>query len=285
MENDADLKIYRKRKWREKFFLAAVFISAITVTLPLIAILLYVLIQGIGAVNLDFFTQLPVPAGEAGGGMANAIVGSFIIVAIACAIGLPIGILAGLWLAEYGKGGKGFLVRYANDVLSGIPSIVIGIFVYTILVLTLRRFSAIAGSVALAIILIPTVTKTTEEIVLMVPNSLREAALALGLPKWKVTLQVVFKTAWNGIFTGIMLAVARIVGETAPLLFTSFNNQFWSFAVDQPMASMTVQIFNYSISPFADWHSKAWAGSLVLVTTILAITLLVRKFSKRIYYA
>lgn len=275
---------FRKRKLKEKIFLYGVFLAAVIAVLPLLSILAYVLLQGISSLNLDFFTKLPVPAGEAGGGMANAIVGTFIIILLACVVGLPVGILSGIWLAEYGKGKRGFIIRYANDVLSGIPSIVIGIFVYSLLVITLRRFSALAGGVALAIIMVPIISKTTEELIKMVPTTMRESALALGIPQWKVTWYIVFRTAWNGIFTGIMLAVARVSGETAPLLFTSFNNQFWSFAVDQPMASMTVQIFNYSISPFNDWHAKSWGGSLVLVVIILAITLTVRRFSKRINY-
>ncbi|MBI5701575.1 phosphate ABC transporter permease PstA [Candidatus Saganbacteria bacterium] len=284
MENEANIKIFKLRKLKEKLFLYGVFSAALIAVVPLISILAYVFFQGISSLNLDFFTSLPVPAGEAGGGIANAIAGTFIIVLLACVVGLPVGILSGIWLAEYGEGKRGFVIRYTNDVLAGIPSIVIGIFIYAIFVLAMRRFSAIAGGVSLAIIMIPTITKTTEELIRMVPISLWESALALGISQWRVTWYVVFRTAWSGIFTGIMLAVARVSGETAPLLFTSFNNQFWNFAVDQPMASMTVQIFNYSISPFNDWHSKSWGASLVLVAIILMITLTVRRFSKRIYY-
>jgi phosphate transport system permease protein len=199
-------------------------------------------------------------------------------------VGLPIGILGGIWLAQFGNNKRGFAVRYAADVMSSIPTIVIGIFAYVLIVATMKRFSAIAGGFALGLIMIPTVTRTTEEMIRMVPRTLYEAGLALGIPEWKVTLRVVFRTAWNGIFTGIMLAVARIMGETAPLLFTAFNSMYWNVRIDQPMASMTVQIYNYAISPFADWHAKAWAGSLTLVFIVLAITLLVRKFSKRVRY-
>jgi len=284
MENHIERKSYLRRKLIDKIFIAFVYASAFLAVVPLLSILIYVFIQGISAINWAFFTSLPIPAGEIGGGIANGIVGTFIIVLIACLIGLPIGILGGLWLAEYGKGKTGFYIRYSADVLSGIPSIVIGIFAYTLLVLTLHRFSALAGGFALAVIMIPTITRTTEELIKLVPLSLRESALALGLPQWKVTWEIVFKTAWNGIFTGIMLAVARVAGETAPLLFTSFNNQFWSFRLDQPMASMTVQIFNYAIAPFSDWHAKAWAGSLTLVFIILAINLIVRRYSKRVEY-
>ncbi len=284
MENNFKRQSYIIRKYKERAFLAFVYASAVIAILPLISILGYVFIQGFSALNWQFFTHLPTPAGEVGGGIANGIVGTFIILSMASLFGLPIGVLGGIWLAEYGQGKTGFFIRYAADVLAGIPSIVIGIFIYTLFVLTMHRFSALAGGIALALIMIPTITRTTEELIKMVPLNLRESGLALGLPQWKVTWQIVFKTAWNGIFTGIMLAVARIAGETAPLLFTSFNNQFWSFALDQPMASMTIQIFNYAISPFEDWHAKAWAGALTLSAIILAINLLVRKYSKKVDY-
>ena len=227
---------------------------------------------------------MPAPVNEPGGGMGNAIIGTFIIVALSCLVGLPIGIFGGIWLALYGQGKRGFIIRYAADVLSGIPSIVIGIFAYVLIVATMKRFSAMAGGFALGIIMIPTITRTTEELVKMVPRSFYEAGLALGIPKWKVSLKIVLRTAWAGIFTGIMLAVARIMGETAPLLFTAFNSMYWNFRIDEPMASMTVQIYNYAISPFADWNAKAWAGSLVLVMLVLGTTVLVKKFSQRVYY-
>jgi phosphate transport system permease protein len=243
-----------------------------------------VFIKGITAMNFAFFTQLPVPVGDPGGGMANAIIGTFILVALACLVGLPIGIFGGIWLAQYGGGKRGFWIRYAADVLSSIPTIVIGIFAYVLIVMAMKRFSAIAGGFALGVIMIPTVTRTTEEMVKMVPRTLYEAGLALGLPEWKVILHVVFKSAWSGIFTGIMLSVARIMGETAPLIFTAFNTPYWCIRPDQAMASMTVQIYNYAISPYAEWHAKAWAGSLTLIFIVLGITLLVRKFSKRVTY-
>jgi len=284
MENNLKSKSYIKRKTKERIFIGAIYCAAIIAIIPLISIVGFILIEGVKALNFDFFTRLPTPAGQMGGGMANALVGSLMIIVLASLIGLPVGIFGGVWLAEYGKGKRGFLIRYSADVLSGIPSIVVGIFVYTLMVLFMRRFSAIAGGVALAIIMIPTITRTTEELVKMVPTSLREAALALGIPEWRVILFIVLRTAWNGIFTGVMLAIARVSGETAPLLFTSFNNQYWNFSFDQPTASMTVQIFNYAISPFQEWHSKAWAGSLTLVLIVLSITLTVRRFSKRISY-
>jgi phosphate transport system permease protein len=272
------------RKIKEKIFLVAVLACALIAVVPLFSVIGYVFFKGIAAIDLNFFTRLPAPVGEPGGGMGNAIVGTFILVGLACLVGLPIGILGGIWLAQFGNGKRGFFIRYAADVLSSIPTIVIGIFAYVLIVLTMRRFSAIAGGFALGMIMIPTVTRTTEEMVKMVPRTLYEAGLALGIPEWKVTLKVVFRTAWNGIFTGVILAVARVMGETAPLLFTAFNSMYWNLRIDEPMASMTVQIYNYAISPFAEWHAKAWAGSLTLVFIVLAITLLVRKFSKRVSY-
>ncbi|MEA3493516.1 MAG: phosphate ABC transporter permease PstA, partial [Candidatus Margulisiibacteriota bacterium] len=272
------------RKIKEKIFLIAILCCAVIAVVPLFSVIGYVFVKGIGAIDLNFFTQLPAPVGDPGGGMGNAIVGTIIIVALSCLVGLPVGILGGIWLAQFGSGKRGFFVRYAADVLSGIPSIVIGIFAYVLIVLTMKRFSAIAGGFALGMIMVPTVTRTTEEMIRMVPRSLYEAGLALGIPEWKVMIRVVFKTAWSGIFTGIMLAVARIMGETAPLLFTAFNNMYWNFRIDQPMSSMTVQIYNYAISPFTEWHAQAWAGSLTLVFAVLVITLLVRKFSKRVIY-
>ncbi|OGC03530.1 phosphate ABC transporter, permease protein PstA [candidate division WOR-1 bacterium RIFOXYA12_FULL_43_27] len=283
MENNTEIQS-KLRKIKERFFLAAVVLCALIAVVPLFSVIGYVFIKGISAVNLDFFTKLPVPVGDIGGGMGNAIVGTFILSGIACLVGLPVGIFGGIWLAQFGKGKRGFFIRYSADVLSSIPTIVIGIFAYVLLVATLKHFSAVAGGFALGIIMIPTVTRTTEEMVKMVPRNLYEAGLALGIPEWKVTLHIVFRTAWNGIFTGVMLSVARIMGETAPLIFTAFNTPYWSLRVDQPMASMTVTIYNYAISPFAEWHAQAWAGSLTLVFIVLSITLLVRKFSKRVVY-
>jgi phosphate transport system permease protein len=283
MENDWG-KNFFLRKFKNYLFLTFVLICTIVAVIPLFSIIGYVLIEGIGAINLDFFYKLPTPVGEVGGGMGNALVGTGILVLLACLIGLPVGIFGGIWLAQYGQGRKGFYIRYAADVLSSIPTIVIGIFAYILIVMTMKRFSAIAGGFALGIIMIPTVTRTTEEMVKLVPRSLYEAGLALGLPEWKVILRIIFRTAWSGVLTGIMLAVARVAGETAPLIFTAFNSPYWNLKLDQPMASMTVQIYNYAISPFQDWHAKAWAGSLTLVFIILGINLLVRRLSKRITY-
>jgi phosphate transport system permease protein len=283
MENGQQ-QSYSIRKLKEKVFLALALAAALLAVIPLLSLLGYVVYKGIGALNLDFFLHIPVPVGEKGGGMANAIVGTLMIVGLGCLFSLPIGLLGGIWLAEWGKGKRGFLIRYAVDVMSGFPTIIFGMFAYVLFVLTMRRFSAIAGGFALALVMLPYITKTTEEMIKMVPRTLKESALALGIPEWKVMLFVVLRTAWSGIFTGIMLAVARAAGETAPLLFTAFNNQYWNLQFDQPTASMTVQIYNYAVSPFEEWNRMAWAGSLALVAIILAITLIVRKYSKRVVY-
>ncbi len=283
MENGWE-KHNKIRKFKDMLFLAAVLVSVIVAVVPLFSLLGYVFIKGVSAINLEFFYKLPTPVGEAGGGMGNALLGTFILVSLACVVGLPIGILGGLWLARWGEGKRGFIIRYAADVLSGIPTIVIGIFSYVLIVMTMKRFSAVAGGFALGMIMIPTVTRTTEEMVRMIPRTLYEAGLALGLPEWRVLLSIVLRSAWNGIFTGIMLSVARVAGETAPLVFTAFSSSYWNVSIDQPMASMTVQIYNYAISPFADWNAKAWAGSLTLVCIVFGITMLVRRFSKRVLY-
>ena len=283
MEN-REQKLYSIRKFKEKLFLGFVFLCTFFSIVPLFSLLIYVCLKGVWALNLDFFIHLPVPVGTPGGGMANAIVGTFIIVGLGCLFSLPVGVLGGIWLAEWGKGKLGFFIRYAVDVMSGIPSIVLGIFAYVLFVLPMKHFSAIAGGFALSLVMIPYITRTTEEMIRMVPRTLRESALALGIPEWKVTLMVVLRTAWSGIFTGIMLAVARAAGETAPLIFTAFSSSYWNLSLNQPMASMTVQIYNYAISPFEEWQNMAWTGSLVLVTIILIITVTVKKFSKRVKY-
>ncbi|MDI3280708.1 MAG: phosphate ABC transporter permease PstA, partial [Bacillota bacterium] len=221
----------------------------------------------------------PRAVGEPGGGMANAIGGSLMMVFLASLIGVPVGILGGVYLAEYGRGKRlAAAIRFTTDILNGVPSIVVGIFVYTMLVLPMRRFSALAGAVSLSIIMIPIVMRTTEELVRLVPDTLREAALALGIPRWRTIVSVVLRTAAGGITTGVMLAVARVMGETAPLLFTALNNRYWSFALDQPMASLTVQIYSYAISPFEAWHVQAWAAALVLMALVLLMNVVARFF-------
>jgi phosphate transport system permease protein len=251
-------------------------LAAFLVILPLILILAFLIYQGASAVNLDFFTQLPKPVGEPGGGMANAIVGTLTLVGVASCLGLPLGILGGVYLAESRDRRLPWMIRFLADVLNGVPSIVIGIFAYTIVVLPMRHFSALAGGFALAVIMLPIVLRTTEELVRLVPASLREAALALGIPEWKVMLRVVLPTARAGIITGVMVAVARIAGETAPLLFTAFGNRFWSHGLDQPIAALPLQIFAYAIAPYDDWHRQAWAGALVLIVLIFSSSLVTR---------
>jgi phosphate transport system permease protein len=248
---------------------------------PLVSVLVGVIGQGLSCINLSFFTELPKPVGESGGGMGNAMVGSLTLVGVASLIAVPVGVLAGIYLAEFGHGRFAKLVRFGADVLSGVPSIVVGIFVYTLLVLSMRGFSALAGAVALAILMLPTVMRSTEELLALVPEDLREAALALGVPRWRTILQVILRTALPGIGTGIMLAVARAAGETAPLLFTALNNRFWSARLDQPIASLPVQIFTYAVSPFPDWHRQAWAAALVLMLLVLILNLATRALARR----
>jgi phosphate transport system permease protein len=251
-------------------------VAAALVVLPLLLIFGFLMYQGASAVNLDFFTHLPKPVGEDGGGMANAIVGSLVLVGLAACLGLPIGILGGLYLAESRDRRLPWVARFLADVLNGVPSIVIGIFAYGLMVLPFRRFSALAGGFALAVIMLPIVVRTSEELVRLVPSSLREAALALGIPEWKVLLRVVLPTARAGIITGVMVAVARVAGETAPLLFTAFGNRFWHQGLDEPIAALPLQIFAYAISPYDDWHRQAWAGALVLIGIVFVVSLAAR---------
>ena len=251
--------------------------AVLAAIIPLASVLIYVSAKGLQGLSLSFFTELPKPVGEVGGGMRNALGGTLVLVALACAMGIPVGVLAGVYLAELGRGNRfARAVRFAADVMSGIPSIVVGIFAYGLIVLSMRRFSAIAGGVALAVLMLPTVTRTTEELIRLVPDTLREAALALGVPRWRVTLKIVLRTAAPGIATGIMLAVARVAGETAPLLFTAFNSRFWSTRLDAPMASMPVQIYTYAVAPYDDWHRQAWAAALVLVAVVLVLNVAAR---------
>jgi phosphate transport system permease protein len=251
-------------------------LTVVIVLAPLFAIFAYLLYRGVGSINWAFLTQTPKPVGEAGGGMANAIVGSAFILALASLIGVPIGVGAGIYVAEFGRNRFGAGIRFTADVLNGVPSIVIGIVAYAIVVLRQKHFSALAGGVALAIMMIPTITRTTEEMLLLVPQSLREAAYGLGIPRWRTTLSIVLRTATSGVITGIMLAFARVAGETAPLLFTAFGNQFWNLKANQPTAALPLQIFNYAISPYDEWHRQAWAGALVLIVLIVSAVAAVR---------
>lgn len=252
------------------------YLAAVLATLPLLLILWHLLKKGASSLSLAFFTNMPKPVGEAGGGMANAIVGTLIMIGIACAIGLPIGIGSGIYLSEKRSTPLAQTVRFLADVLNGLPSIVMGIFAWEILVRPAGHFSALAGGTALGAMMIPLVTRTSEEMLRVVPVSLREAALALGYPRWRTSLSVVVRTALAGIATGALVAVARIAGETAPLLFTAIGNQFWSTALREPIAALPLQIFAYAISPYDEWHAQAWAGALVLISMVLLISLAAR---------
>jgi phosphate transport system permease protein len=251
-------------------------LAAALAVVPLIVILAYLIRQGAGSLNLSFFTQMPKPPGETGGGMANAIVGTLILLGIASVVGLPVGVGAGLYLAEQRGTKLANAVRFLADVLNGLPSIVMGIFAWQFLVRPFGHFSALAGGAALGAMMIPLVTRTTEEMVRTVPQSLREAALALGYPRWRTSLQIVLRTAAGGIVTGVLVAVARIAGETAPLLFTAIGNNFWSTKVTQPISALPLQIFAYATGPYDDWHAQAWAGALVLIALVLVISVLAR---------
>ena len=257
-------------------------LSTVLVIVPLAAIFIYLIIKGASSLNVDFFTKIPAPVGETGGGMANAIVGSVTLLALASLIGVPIGIGGGIFLAEFGRGTKlADAVRFTADVLNGVPSIVMGLAAYALIVVPQHHFSAFAGGVALGIMMIPTVCRTTEEMLLMVPHSVREAALGLGVPNWRSVLSITVKTASPGIITGCMLAFARVAGETAPLIFTALGNDFWSTSLNEPIAALPLQIWIYAQSPYDDWHRLAWAGSLVLIILIVLAVSLVRFVTSR----
>ncbi len=257
-------------------------VSTVLVLVPLVAIVGYLIYKGASSLNLAFFTHVPAPVGEPGGGMANAIVGSAAVLGLASLIGIPIGIAAGVYLAEYGRARHlGNMVRFTADVLNGVPSIVMGMAAYALIVAKQHHFSGFAGGVALAIMMIPTITRTTEEMLATVPHAIREAALGLGIPKWRTILSISLRTASPGIITGCMLAFARVTGETAPLLFTAFGNQFLSFDLNQPIAALPLQIYVYAVSPYDEWHRLAWAGALVLIVMIMGAVTLVRLFANR----
>jgi phosphate transport system permease protein len=266
----------RWRKLRGRIFETLSALCAALAVIVLVAVIGYVVVNGARALNFDFFTQLPAPVGEPGGGMANAIVGTLIIVGIGALLSIPSGVLAGIYLAEYGDNRFADLVRFLADVLTGIPSIVVGILAYALVVVPMQKFSALAGGVALAVLMLPTVIRATEEMLRLVPGSLREASLALGAPRWKTILRIVLPTASAGLATGAMLAIARAAGETAPLLFTAFGNSFWNTSLVDPMAAIPLQVFQYAISPYDSWHAQAWAGALVLVVLVLGLSAAVR---------
>jgi phosphate transport system permease protein len=257
-------------------------LCAVLVTGLLLLIIGYIAVRGASSISIEFLTDTPKPVGE-GGGIGNAILGSAMMTLLAAVIGLPVGIAAGVYLAEFGKSWYGNTVRFVADTLIGIPSIIVGIFIYTLVVVPMGRQSGFAGGLALAVIMIPIVARTTEEMIRLVPNSMREGALALGAPQWRVSWNIVLPAAASGIATGAMLAIARVTGETAPLLFTALNSRFYNYYLDQPMSSLTVQIFNYATGPFEVEHAMAWAATLILVGTILVINILVRAVTKRRY--
>ncbi|HYM62354.1 MAG TPA: phosphate ABC transporter permease PstA [Thermoanaerobaculia bacterium] len=257
-------------------------LAVLLALIPLAMILFYVIQHGITALNWAFFTEMPKPVGEPGGGMANAIVGTLILIGIAALVAVPVGVLAGVHLSEFSGSRFASGVRFAADVLNGVPSIVIGIFAYGLVVLPVHRFSALAGGFALAIMMMPVIARTTEELLRLVPPALKEGALALGATRTRAMLTVILPAALPGILTGILVALARIAGETAPLLFTSFNNRFFSTSLVQPIGSLTVQVFSYAISPYDDWHRQAWAGAFVLVMMILILSIIARYVTRRL---
>src|SRR5256885_1918244 len=272
----------RRRKLLSAIFVGCCALSVLIALVPLAFILFFVVSQGITSINFAFFTQMPKPVGEPGGGMANAIVGTLMITGLGSIFAIPIGIMSGVYMSEYAGSRLASAVRFAADTLNGVPSIVIGVFVYAIVVLPVKQFSALAGGVALGIMMIPIIARTTEELLLLVPGTMREGALALGATRARAMFSVVLPAALPGIITGVVLALARIAGETAPLLFTSFNNRFFTTKLTQPISALTVQVFAYAISPYADWHRQAWAGALVLVMIVLLCSLAARVATRRL---
>jgi phosphate transport system permease protein len=269
---------WRKGKSAGMTLLMALFTMAVLI--PLVLIFIHIIKMGFSSINLDFFTQIPKPTGETGGGMANGLVGSAILIIIASLLGIPVGIFGAIYLTEYGGGRFSHIIRFCADVLSGIPSIITGMVAYTLLVVPLKGFSALAGAFALSLIMVPIVLRTTEEQLKLVPGTLREASLALGIPLWRTTLKVTLRSALTGVITGILLSIARIAGETAPLLFTALGNQFWGKKLTEPIAAMPLQIFSFAISPYEDWHRLAWAGALVLVSIMFGLSLAARYFGR-----
>lgn len=272
---------YLWRKLVDHFMMGVTALSTALAISALVAVLGYVAVNGFSALNADFFLHLPTPVGVPGGGIANAIVGSFIVVGLATLLALPIGLGAGIYLSEFGNNRFGDLVRYLADVLSGVPSIVMGIFAYTLIVARQGHFSALSAGFALGVMMLPVITRTTEEMLRLVPLALREGALALGLPRWRTTVSVVLPTAARGVITGVVLAIARVAGETAPLLFTAFGNPFWNLDINQPIATLPHTLFTYAISPYDDWRAKAWGTALVLAALVLGASLLARRFGQR----
>ena len=268
------------RRWKSRGMSLLLGVCAVAVISPLFLVLYFLIREGASAIDWNFFTQLPKPTGEVGGGMANAILGTFMLLGMAALIGVPIGVMGGIYLSEYGTDRMNYWIRFAADVLNGIPSIVWGMVIWALLVVPFKTFSAYAGGVALGLMMIPLVMRTTEEVLVLVPQSYREAGLALGIARWKIVTVIVVKAALKGIITGILIATARIAGETAPLLFTALGNNFWSHHLSDPIAALPLQIYNYAVSPYDDWHRQAWAGALVLMAMILGLNIIVRVISR-----
>ena len=267
---------HRWRKFKNALAQSLTFLCTALVVLPLVLVFYHVVKSGIGSVNWAFFTQLPKPVGEVGGGMANAIVGTFELLGLAALVGVPLGVMGGIFLSEYGSQRLSWSIRFGADVLNGVPSIIWGMVVWGLVVVPMKGFSALAGGIVLGMMMVPLVMRTTEEVLLLVPNAYREAALALGIAKWRTILQIVVRTALKGIVTGILLALARVAGETAPLLFTAFGNRFWNHHLSDPISALPLQIFSYAISPYEDWHRQAWAGALVLIALVFVASMAAR---------
>lgn len=270
-----------RRKQANRFFIFLLGIAAFVAIIPLVCVFVYVIQQGHGALTWKFFTSLPAPVGETGGGMGNAILGTLVLVGMAALVGVPIGISCGVYLSEYGYGKIASSLRFTIDLLASVPSIIVGLFAYAVVVIPMGHFSAFAGAFALAVIMIPTIARSTEELLKLVPVHIREAGLALGIPRWKVILRVVLRGSLGGIMTGVMLSVARAAGETAPLLFTALNSQYWPKSLNQPISSLPVQIYTYAISPYDEWHQQAWAGALLLVGFVFVMNLMMRLVLRR----
>jgi phosphate transport system permease protein len=271
---------YQWRKFKSGFVVVLCCGAALATVAPLALVFTHLLHQGFSSINWAFFTELPKPVGEGGGGMANAIVGTFILLGLAGCLGVPAGVLGGVYLAEYGTARMNWLLRLMADILNGVPSIIWGVVAYGLVVVPFKRFSALAGGFALGLMMIPLIMRTTEEVLRLVPGGYREAALALGIPQWRVITQIVMRTALKGIVTGVLLALARVSGETAPLLFTAFGNRFWNQHLTDPIAALPLQIFTYAISPYEEWQRQAWAGALVLVCMTFFVNLIVRLLTR-----
>jgi phosphate transport system permease protein len=277
---------HRWRKAKNAFMQTLAFVCAVLVILPLLLVFFHLVSLGASSVNWSFFTQLPKPVGEVGGGMANAIVGTFVLILLASCIGVPVGVLGGVFVSEYSHRRLNWWIRFTADVINGVPSITWGMVVYALMVVPMKGFSTLAGAVVLGLMMIPLILRTTEEVLQLVPTGYREAALALGIAQWRMITQIVVRTAMKGIVTGVLLALARVAGETAPLLFTAFGNGYWTHKLTEPIAALPLQIFAYAISPYDDWRRQAWAGALVLILLVSAVNITVRvltrdRFSKR----